>query len=108
MSTFSRAMFAAVILLSSLPPSAVHAVPAPPVAADAFGDPLPAGVIARLGTVRLRHTCMALAWAPDGQTLASAGWDGTIRIWDAASGKQVRQCRGWMNVNGQALTYLPD
>jgi WD40 repeat protein len=108
MSTYSRAAIATVVLLFSLAPSTVNAVPAPLVAADAFGDPLPAGVIARLGTLRLRHTCMALAWAPDGKTLASAGWDGTIRIWDAASGKQVRQCRGWLNVNGQALTYLPD
>jgi WD40 repeat protein len=108
MSTFSRAAFAAGILLFSLASSTMNAVPAPPVAADAYGDPLPAGVIARLGTLRLRHTCIALAWAPDGQTLASAGWDGTIRIWDAASGKQVRQCKGWQSGNIQALTYLPD
>jgi len=108
MSSYSRAACTALVLIFTLAPATVNAAPAPPVSADAFGDPLPHGVIARLGTLRLRHTCMALAWAPDGQTLASAGWDGTIRIWDAASGKQIRQCRGWMNVNGHALTYLPD
>jgi WD40 repeat protein len=86
----------------------VNAVPTPPVAADANGDPLPPGVIARLGTLRLRHNCTALAWVPDGQTLASAGNDGTIRLWDAASGKQIRQCMRWQNGNIQALTYLPD
>lgn len=30
------------------------------------------------------------AYSPDGQTLATVGWDSTIRLWDAATGK-VRQ-----------------
>jgi WD40 repeat protein len=72
----------------------------PGPALDAYGDPLPPGKIARLGTTRLRHACTALAWAPDGKTFASAGNDGAVRIWDAASGKEVRQInmRGnWFN-----------
>ena len=109
MSLYPRTAFSAVVLIGAVSLSFVSAAPAPPgAAADAFGDPLPPGVVARLGTLHLRHMCFALAWAPDGRTLASAGADGSIRIWDAASGKEVRQCKGLLGVNVQALTYLPD
>jgi WD40 repeat protein len=33
---------------------------------------------------------LALSWSPDGGRVASAGNDGTVRIWDAATGKQIR------------------
>jgi len=33
----------------------------------------------------------SIAFAPDGQTLASASLDGTIRFWDVATGRQVAQ-----------------
>jgi WD40 repeat protein len=63
-------------------------------AVDLQGDPLPAGALARMGSVRLRHGVLALAFAPDGKTLASAGGDHLIRIWDVSSGKELRQLRG--------------
>ncbi len=73
----------------------------PPVAAkidktveparDRFGDPLPAGAVARLGTVRLRHGdyMHSIRYAPDGKTLISLGRDG-IHVWDVATGKLGR------------------
>jgi WD40 repeat protein len=32
-----------------------------------------------------------VAYAPDGATLATAGDDGTVRIWDPQTGDQQRQ-----------------
>jgi RNA polymerase sigma factor (sigma-70 family) len=65
----------------------------PPVntRADLFGDPLPQGAAARLGTVRMRHTGM-LGFAPlsDSKSVLTAGSDRRTRVWDMASGKQVR------------------
>jgi WD40 repeat protein len=64
---------------------------APIPTADLQGDPLPPGARARLGSGRLRHgyTVSALAFAPDGKTLASTAYDHTVRIWDVKTGKAV-------------------
>ncbi len=58
-----------------------------PVAADRYGDPLPAGAVARLGTVRFRHETGAshLAFSPDGKAL---GCNNQV-VWDAATGKEL-------------------
>src|SRR5438132_401423 len=77
---------------------------------DANGDPLPEGALARLGTGRFRHVAAAVAFAPDGKTLATAGRfhacspdgkflaagseDAAVRLWEVATGKEVRQFHG--------------
>ena len=35
----------------------------------------------------------ALAWSPDGKCLASGGFDDTLRVWDAATGRQLLRQR---------------
>ncbi len=61
---------------------------------DAHGDPLPEGAIARLGTVRFNHGegLHSLFFSSDGKTIFSEG-GGTIRIWDAGTGKERDRIR---------------
>jgi WD40 repeat protein len=52
----------------------------------------------------------ALAFAPDGQTLASGSWDNTVRIWQRNSGKELKR---WQLPLGEfagitGLAYSPD
>ncbi|HEY7307783.1 MAG TPA: sigma-70 family RNA polymerase sigma factor [Gemmataceae bacterium] len=69
----------------------------PRVRTDALGDPLPPGAVARMGTLRLNHfgQLRCLIFSPDSKVLASAGVFGDIRLWDAATGKELRQIRAY-------------
>jgi WD40 repeat protein len=68
----------------------------PPVKSDRYGDPLPAGAIARLGTIRFRHgsgshSVSGLAFLPDKPTLVGAVQEHSICFWDALSGRLLRE-----------------
>jgi RNA polymerase sigma factor (sigma-70 family) len=63
---------------------------------DRFGDPLPPGAVARMGTIRFRHSNWvdAVGYSPDGTFVVSGSYDRTIRFWDPTTGKELRRFTG--------------
>jgi hypothetical protein len=61
------------------------------------------------GSPNMKHSgpVLSCAFAPDGQTFVSASQDGTLKLWDAASGKEMRTFTGHQaSVRGCA--FSPD
>jgi WD40 repeat protein len=81
-----------------------------PAHLDRSGDPLPAGAVARLGTLRLRRPCAidTVAFSPDGKILASGDGLGgeTVSLWEVKSGKELRRL-GKGGRNG-VFCFAPD
>jgi WD40 repeat protein len=83
----------------------------PVIRCDHYGDPLPAGAIARLGTTRFRHggRIDSVAVAPNGKTIATAGTSSgsIVRLWDARSGKLMWRL-GHGPVRNLTVTFSSD
>jgi WD40 repeat protein len=72
-------------LLICTPPAASAAE----LRVDLYGDPLPKGAVARLGTVRYRHPGWnkRIAFLPDNETLLIGTRDNYLGSWNARTGK---------------------
>ncbi|HTU89063.1 MAG TPA: hypothetical protein VMF69_03100 [Gemmataceae bacterium] len=81
------------------------------VPADRYGDPLPPGAVARLGTLRFHVPAQikTLAFATDGKTLAISSQAGLYLI-DVASGQRIKRLptlgRSWSPED--KLAFSPD
>src|SRR5260370_625352 len=104
MANLPRILIVGIIFLTK---STLTADPLPRT--DALGDPLPDFALARAGSVRWRHGGLidALAVSQDGTLIASHGVGDAVRVWDAKTGKPVRQFPAgpW---GSHALAFSPD
>jgi hypothetical protein len=51
------------------------------------------------------RSVMAVAFSPDGRRLASGSWDGTVKVWDAATRQELATLRGH---GPGAVAFSPD
>jgi RNA polymerase sigma factor (sigma-70 family) len=60
---------------------------------DLYGDPLPDGALARMGTLRWRHGGAVgfVGFTEGGKQLVTQSTDGFFRVWDVATGKELRR-----------------
>jgi RNA polymerase sigma factor (sigma-70 family) len=73
------------------PEAGSPAAPAPDrPRADRYGDPLPPGAIARLGTVRFRTWANGVAFLPGDKVLATVDRE-VVSFWDVGTGKETRR-----------------
>jgi WD40 repeat protein len=104
------------LVLTSFRASLAEEHPKPPEAkesrTDRYGDPLPKGAVARVGTLRLRHPAEvhSVVFSLDGKSLISGGeslGSGSIRIWQVATGKSIREL-GDALIGSWDLALFPD
>ena len=86
---------------------------------DVYGDPLPQVAKMRFGTLRLRHggPVYFVGFAAKGKELVIASEDGTVRVWELPSGRELRRIgkqemegsngSNVGGINGMAVTTFP-
>jgi RNA polymerase sigma factor (sigma-70 family) len=79
------------------------------VKTDLLGDPLPAGALLRLGTLRQRHSqsTSRAVFTLDARTVIVADMGGRLIFWDVATGKEIRRVQADPS-NVSALALSPD
>ncbi len=77
---------------------------------DLYGDPLPRGAFARLGTTRLNGFCEVErpVFSPRGDVIATTG-NGAICLWSTESGRQIRRLgEGGKTDREYCFSFTPD
>src|SRR5262245_3036465 len=76
---------------------------------DPHGAPLRPGALARICTPRFRHgdSFLSAAFSPDGTKVASGCGDGTVCVWEAATGKELLALKAH-HYFVSALVFAPD
>src|SRR5262249_29388098 len=77
---------------------------------DLYGDLLPRGALARLGTVRFRHGRLSsMALSPDGKVAVTVGGSG-LHFWEVPSGKMIHHVErdGPWSVASRPVAFSPD
>src|SRR5262245_26204994 len=86
-----RCLLGCALAVWALLPCRGAAPPRPP--ADLYGDPLPPGAVARIGTARLRQgSPCPVGFALGGKVLVTT--HGGLRLWDPAGGPGDGGCAG--------------
>ena len=76
---------------------------------DSFGDPLPAGAVRRFGTIRLRQPhAHFLQFAPDGKTFVAGSSHEPLGVFDAATGRKLRDIGEHAINNTYEFRLTPD
>lgn len=81
-----------------------------PARVDLYGDPLPAGAISRLGTLRFRLPGIATTatFSPDGKLLAVGGWFKGVVGMDVANGKTVSRLGAGSVAGADRIAFSAD
>jgi RNA polymerase sigma factor (sigma-70 family) len=98
--------------VSEPPPGPVAGPGAKQTRTDRFGDPLPAGGVDRLGTLRFRHDgdARSVVFSPDGKILAAMTYGGRIILWNARTGQALHYIQGMQAeiTTDRLIDFSPD
>ena len=80
---------------------------------DHYGDPLPQGTVARLGSIRFRggdRPVNAMRFSPDGQTLLTVSEDFLLRLWETKTGRLLHEVlpRSGSTLARPGIAFSPD
>jgi WD40 repeat protein len=105
----SLSLFVALVLFVLESPSFAEPQTESKPKLDVYGDPLPDSALMRLGTTRFRvgGLVYACAYSPDGKTIAVGSTDARLRLFDAATGRRLRELKGHKD-DVTCLAYSPN